>query len=491
MSCRVTRIRFVLFLWAIVFFAPWGFASTAQDEIQKLLAPYKKKVGFSLRDRSGKELFHVNGAQFFAPASVAKAVSVGCSLRELGPFFQYETVFGYRGKIEKGVLKGDLVIQGAGDPSFVIEDLKEILEKIRFVHGVQKIEGSLIFDVSYMGVKSLQLAEGFEGDNGRSFAADLTALPMNQNSFSFWAVVDPENAKTVLATTLPAHVVDVRITNKMVVKKSSGNSENFGDSGGAGGSSAASSGGPLVVSYDPSKQTATLSGAMVSGAEPKVIYRAVGDVYGYYLNLVARVWKDMGGVWGNPEYKIETQPVKMSLLYKHNSRPLGKILMDVNKLSLNMGAELTFLAAGVSAQGRPATYSKSLSLLKRCVREMGVADGEIQLTNASGLSREARVKPSALTLFLINHLRTPYAQEYVSSFSLMGFDGTAKTRLAGKYPGRVRVKTGSIQKVVSLAGYVYDKDFVPKSFVLIFNDVDRNDTSVKDVGDRIVEVLLR
>ncbi|MBK7963454.1 MAG: D-alanyl-D-alanine carboxypeptidase [Bdellovibrionales bacterium] len=107
-----------------------------------------------------------------------------------------------------------MVIQGGGDPSLVIEDLREVIEKLRYVHGIKKIEGSLIFDVSYFGVKSIKTAEGFDGDNGRSFAADLTAISMNQNSFSFWVTADHRNNQKTRAVTLPAQVLDIEVTNK-------------------------------------------------------------------------------------------------------------------------------------------------------------------------------------------------------------------------------------------------------------------------------------
>ncbi|MBL7669660.1 MAG: D-alanyl-D-alanine carboxypeptidase/D-alanyl-D-alanine-endopeptidase [Bdellovibrionaceae bacterium] len=445
------------------------YSATIETEIKALLGVHGKKISFSLRGPDGHEIFNINGDKSLAPASIAKVVSTGCSLNILGPQFQFETFFGYKGKIEGETLKGDLVIQGGGDPSLVIEDLREVIEKLRYVHGIKKIEGSLIFDVSYFGVKSIKMAEGFDGDNGRSFAADLTAISMNQNSFSFWVTADHRNNQKTRAVTLPAQVLDIEVTNKTKI-----------------GSSTA-----VSVSYSPENQKAVLSGTISSDAEPKGLYRSVDDPYVYYTKLIRRLWTDSGGEWSSKEkYSIEIQPVKMTLLWKNYSRPLAKILMDINKLSLNLGAEMTLLAAGASKRNYPANYEKSLSVIKSCLKDFGVVENDIVLTNASGLSREAEIKTTALTQFLYQMQKSSYSAEYLTSFSLLGIDGTTKSRLQ-EYAGRGRVKTGSIRGVRSITGILTSKKREPYTFALILNGVDASDPDVKKSEDRVLEKILQ
>ena len=119
-----------------------------QKDIEKLLKPYGKNVSFYFQTVGGGKAAY-EAKTSMSPASIAKLISSACALHELGPEYEFETSFGYTGLIDKDILKGNLVIKGSGDPSFVIEDLKEILEKIQVLYGIQKIQGRLVFDVSY------------------------------------------------------------------------------------------------------------------------------------------------------------------------------------------------------------------------------------------------------------------------------------------------------------------------------------------------------
>jgi serine-type D-Ala-D-Ala carboxypeptidase/endopeptidase (penicillin-binding protein 4) len=440
--------------------------ATLPQKLEKLLSSHGKKVSFSLRDTDGKEVSSFNGDLALSPASIAKAVTTACSLDVLGPQFQYETLFSASGQIEGDSLKGDLVIQGSGDPSIVIEDLREIVEKLRFVHGIKKITGDLIFDLSYFGKRALPTAEGFEGDSGRSFTADLTPISFNQNSFSIWVTPDLRDSKKTRAVSLPAQVVDVEISNRSKIASST----------------------EVSVSYDPKKMEATVAGGMTKDAEPKGIYRAVGDSYEYAFKLFRRLWLDAGGEWPKGEAKYSNTPVKATLLWKHGSNPLSKILNDVNKLSLNLGAEMIFLAAGGSKFDRPANYDKSLNLLKECLSGYKIPEGSIVLNNGSGLSRQARIKTSGLSLFLQKYAQTPYAPEYLSSFGILGVDGTTKARLKN-FAGRARLKTGSLKDVRSIAGYLYSADKKAYSFAMIQNSVDPNDA--KQLEDEVIKTILQ
>lgn len=462
---KISLTALVLALLASPSFAKDGIQGFAA-EAKKILAGSGAKVSFSMRDAEGNEVVAVNSSQLLAPASVAKTVSTACSLDVLGPQFQFETVFAMKGKIQDNTLEGDLVVKGNGDPSLIIEDLHEIVEKLRFVHGIQKITGNLVIDASYFGKKSLSIADGFEGDEGRSFTAELTPYSVNQNSFSFWVVPDMRGGGKTRAAALPAGALNVQITNKCKV---GGETE-------------------VSVSWDPDKLHATIGGTMAKDAEPKGIYRSVDDAYAYALKLMNRLWIDSGGEWKNPEVKVSTEAVKATVLYRNISRPLSKILNDVNKLSLNMGAEMIFLAAGAEKYGTPASYDKSLKLLGECLNEQKIKAGDIALTNGSGLSREAKLRVSALSQFLARYHTSAYAPEYLSSFGLLGLDGTVKSRLKN-YPARARLKTGSLRDVRSIAGFLYNEEHKPFAFAMIQNGV--NPTDAKKLEDRIIEAFLK
>lgn len=450
MANNLVRLRAVILGFTIaIHLSVAAQGEDLQKKITKLFDGRKGAISLSLRNNEGKEIANFNGDTPLLPASVAKTVSTACSLHELGPNFQFQTDFGTTGKINGGVLNGDLVVRGGGDPSLVMEDLYEIIDKLRFVRGIKKITGSLVFDVSYFGQKSLQFGQGFEGDEGRSFTAELTPTPFNQNSFAVW--VSPANSAADLprVAILPHQVNDLTIKEKV----RSGDKTEVG------------------VDYSSREKIVRVSGTIARDAEPKGIYRSVDDPYAYYSRLLRELWVQSGGEWANPKVQFATTPIDFRLLWRHQSRPLAKILMDINKFSLNLGAELVFLAAGSHMFKPPATYEKSGTLLSQCLANSGFSKSDFVMTNASGLSRQTTFKTTALTQFLNNQLKEFDAPEYLSSFGLIGVDGTAKG-FSSKYIGRARLKTGSIQRVHSLAGYLYGPSKQIYSFALIQNDVD-------------------
>jgi D-alanyl-D-alanine carboxypeptidase/D-alanyl-D-alanine-endopeptidase (penicillin-binding protein 4) len=445
----------------------WAFDPLVMStKIKKLLDPFKEQAGFSLRDWTGKEIADYRGRDSFPPASVAKVVSSACSFSVLSPQFQFQTIFAHTGKIANEVLTGDLVIRGAGDPSFVIEDLKEALELLYVAYGIHEIRGSLVLDLSYFGVPELEIADGFEGDQGRSFTASLTALPFNFNSFSIWIV--PQNG-IARVEILPKNAIKAQLINKVKVS-ASGVSD-------------------VSVDYRPAENKVIVSGSIPQSAENKAIYRSSPEPLQAMASQVFRIFTELGGKWVSPKMKIETSAVNAEILFRHPSKILAKQLMDINKLSTNFGAELVLLAAGAEAKGKPATFEKSHQVLQACLKDFDMAPSEITLENASGLSRKSMVQPSGLTHFLFKVLRRDFAPEYLSTLSVLGRDGTYRKRLP-HFAGQARLKSGSIAGVNTLAGYVYPAGKSPMIFSLFFKCPSCSRDRLFSLEDEILALLL-
>ena len=435
-------------------------------QIKKNLGSLWTQTSLSVRNEAGQELAQVNGHKDRAPASIAKTVSTACALEALGPDFQFHTHFGWIGQIEKDQLKGSLVLTGEGDPSLVLEDLRETLQKIRTLYGVRKISGPLIFQTHYFPQSQWPLGDGFEGDEGRSFATVLTPLPLTQNSFSIWAVPNPDPSQPPMVSVIPAGVLNFQIESTVRMGKSS----------------------QISVGYRPDRSAVKVSGTLAYN-DIKTIYRGVPDPYSYYNQLIHRLWLDSGGEWSAQDFKIESQEIAVHPFIDLDSKPLSKILMDINKYSLNLGAELTLLAA---ARGDSHSTNPSLAtaFLQKCLAAKQIPEGTIYLNNASGLSREARIQASSLSLFLQKMLRSDFAPEYLSSLSLAGLDGTTKSRLKN-LKGKARLKTGSIKNVSSIAGYVFSPTGRPVTFALIMNGVQASEPRVKKTQDLVIQTIYR
>ncbi len=433
----------------------------------QVLKPFGGGASLSVRTLDGQEKVALSSQLSMKPASVAKMISTACSLEELGPNFQYETKWGYTGSIQKGVLKGDLVIHAAGDFSFVIEDLKMIAEGIRFIYGIEKIEGNLIFETSAFERPEWQPFEGFEGDEGRSFAAKFTAAPINFNSFAVWAAPSPEGAKV---SVVPQESIALNLIQNVQVKP-----------GRLGGSQ-------LKLSYDVQKGKFVLAGAIGSQDEPRAFYRALLSPYESFARLFKYNFQLVGGSWSG-KFETKSNPIATTTIWTNKSRALGKLLMDINKLSTNFGAEMILMAATLKARGAPVGPTKAKAFLSDCVKRYGFTESEILLENASGLSRQSHLQTQALTKFLSQLSAKEYYPEYLSSLSILGRDGTTKSRLAAS-AGRARLKTGSIQGVRTIAGFVQSASGRWYTMAMFLNCSDCNVGAWNQAENEVLRLLI-
>ncbi len=425
-------------------------------------------LSFSVRElETGKEIAEVSGSQARVPASVAKLVSSACALKSLGTDYSFPTEFGYRGQISKGVLNGDLIIQGSGDPSFVIEDLAQNLRILRAGLGLKEIKGKLIVDLSYFQKEELNFAsDDFAYDDGRSFTSSLTALPFNHNSFAIWITAQKPQAHVAL---VPADALDYKIVNQVRVVPGTIQS--------------------IQVNFQPQVKLLTVSGQIGESAEPKAVYRSVGNPMEYFARTFANLWRESGGVWAKPEFQLVLKSQPYTSLFVHRSRPVSRLLMDINKLSTNFGAELVGLAAANKSFGSPVDLGKQTQWLKECLKTFSIPESQIVLTNASGLSRTTKMSASGLSDFLVKQRREEYFPEYLSSLSILGRDGTTRSRFKAKQ-GKARLKTGSIKNVRSIAGYVDSQTKGALTFALIINSNSISDAKKQDLENRVLEELL-
>lgn len=436
-------------------------------KIDSILKSRGDDVGFSIRNAKGKELYSYNAQKTFTPASIAKLVSTACSLDTLGPDFRFDTQWAHTGSLANGVLAGDLVIHGSGDYSFVIEDLKMIIEKLRFVYGIKEIKGKLLFDTSYFGQRSMDLYEGFDRDAGRAFSAKITAVPLNHNAFSIWIV--PSNPKPQVSV-MPKHAIDLNITNSLRLSKGRLN------------------GSKTKMDFRLKQKKLKLSGRIGNRDKPRAYYRSLPDPYASFARLFKFNFEALGGKWSG-SYGVRDSVTNTQTLLTHRSAPISELLTVVNKLSTNFGAEMSLLAAAEKKYSRPSTSEKAIKVLNSCISDMGVKPSDMKLFNASGLDRNSKIKPSALSLFLARLENKDYFPEYLVSMSVLGRDGTTRRRLKD-HEAKARLKTGSLRGVRSIAGYLIPEPEKIYSFSMILNCKDCNARRWIQKEDEVIEQLL-
>jgi D-alanyl-D-alanine carboxypeptidase/D-alanyl-D-alanine-endopeptidase (penicillin-binding protein 4) len=447
-SARVVlRMRRLSILLAGVLISSGCFAEDGpESDIAKLLKPYGSKAAFSLRSASGAEISSLNSQLSFAPASTAKLISSACVLNALGPDFRFETELGYTGSLNAGKLVGNLIVRASGDFSLVVEDLKVMVEQLVHIHGIKSIEGSIILDTSIFKKPELEPFEGFAGDKGRAFHARLTALPINHNAFSIWVVADDIKPKIKI---FPIGSYAPQIKNELKPTR-----------GRLGGSRS-------ILDFRPDRNYLKMSGQVGTSDEVKVYYRSHPEPYASFVGQFRANFEALGGDW-KASTKIAPYSGSFKSLLSHFSQPISKLLMDINKLSTNFGAEMSLLAASRVEKAKAVGSEDAADTLESCLKKFGIGADEIFLENASGLSRKSRLRASSLTSFLQGVSQKTYWPEFLSSLAVTGRDGTMKNRLQD-LEGRGRLKTGTLSGVRSVAGYVQTPSGEWRSLSILLN----------------------
>lgn len=373
------------------------------------------------------------------PASVMKLVTTYSALELLGPAFRWKTEVYRDGPVVNGVLKGNLVIKGYGDPSFKPQDFWRLLMRLRQT-GIHTIEGDLIIDKTYFDA-SVDNGKPFDNEKWRAYNTQPTAFLVNGRHTSFRFEVVDGRVKIDQEFALP----QVTLMNNLRVKK-----------GGCG----------SWRSHYQYHVVPTTTGVLVSfdgqfseKCGTRYLELSVMNDTQYAFFTFVKLWRELGGSFNG---RLSLRPVSEAtdtLLVTHDSQPLSYVINDLNKWSINVMARHLLLTIAAEQHGVPATAPLAAQTVKNWLADKKLFFKELVIENGSGLSRVARVNAKHLGQMLVNAYHSPVMPELMSSLSIMGVDGTAKKRLRNtQAQGHGHLKTGSLRGVSAIAGYVLDRN---------------------------------
>lgn len=429
-----------------------------------------------VRAADGKVAWATGDDAALAPASTMKLLTAATALRALGPSYRFPTWIRTDGELEEGgVLAGNLYVQGQGDPTMVVETLWRIVKDLE-LRGIAEVKGDVVYDDSYFAggpvlpgwTKEEDLAEG------PTYFAPLGALSVNYNIAAIVvrpalevgqpAIAEFDTPTGVLA--IDNHLVTGRARSKYWVK--------------------------IERTLDEKGSLATykLVGNVPADREPDTLYRALADPLGNYQDAFAGVMK-AAGIKVKGKHRPGATPAGATLVLQHKSEPLADIVAEMNKHSNNFMAEQILRAVGAEVKGLPGTTEKGIDVVSGYLQALGVGQGDFHLVNGSGLSRETKLRPSQLNAVLVDMYRDPrVGPEFVHSLSVGGRDGTLGWRFRQDgMEGRVRGKTGTLDGVACLAGYVRALDGETYAFTFFVNDLEGARARARAAHDQLVLAL--
>ena len=421
--------------------------------IQKVLARLKVPAGnisIVVRDIStGKTLISHNSNRLRAPASTIKLLTTYAALKSLGPDYTWPTEIWLRGKLEHGVLKGDLIIKGFGDPYLVQEKFWLLLKSLR-ERGLKTIDGNIIIDNSFFDLPAYDPA-AFDAKPFRVYNASPSALMYNFQAtrFLFQPMLKRGFIKTknnqqrgigkVSVVPQPA-ISNFKFKNNLSLKR---------------GKCQAAHQRPKFTKDKAGKLTIT--GNYAIACQQQTIMRTVSTPEAHVFNAFRELWYEMGGtITGN--YKSGTIRNGDERFLVYHSPTLGELIRLINKWSNNVMTKQLLLTLGATKYGIPGTFQKGRQAVLNILAENGVATPGIILENGSGLSRQARITATQMANLLERAYQDAYMPEFISSLPVIGLDGTLRKRFQkSDLQGRGHLKTGTLDFVTSIAGYLLNR----------------------------------
>jgi len=370
------------------------------------------------------------------PASTMKVLTTYAALEILGPAYTWRTRAYASGPVTNQLLEGDLWLVGGGDPFMISERWWSFVNGLRQT-GVARIAGDVAIDNTLFAPQGDDRST-FDNRPFRTYNVLPDALLVNFQTIAL-SVLPDTAARRVRAMTQPAPA-NLVIDNDVQLYK---------------GACRRSSGGVVVAMPDgASGSRIKLAGRYADGCGPLSLTRAVMRAPDFAFGTFKTLWRESGGTLDGG-MKLGVVPPDARLLYSYESLTLAEIIRLVNKHSSNVMARTLLLTIAAEKSGRPATTFGGQAALHDWLATKGISIPGLVLENGSGLSRNERITAAGLAEVLIAAHQSQYMPEFAASLPLSATDGTLKRRFRSpQLQGRLRMKTGNLDDVSALAGYV-------------------------------------
>jgi len=401
-----------------------------------------------------------NARQAMNPASVMKLVTTYAALELLGPAYTWRTEALADAAPEHGRLDGNLYLRGSGDPKLALEQFWLLLRQLR-ARGVSEVTGDLVLDRSAFAVPPHDPAE-FDNEPLRPYNAGPDALLVNLKSLRLTLQAEPTQKAVLVIDETPSD--GLRIVNRLALT-----SEACGD---------------WREKLKPAVngETIELTGSFPAACGEKALNLAPWAADVQVERLFRALWRELGGTLLGRVREGST-PAGAYGLAAQDSPSLGEVVRDINKYSNNVMARQLFLTL---AAERPATAEAARRRISLWLDDKQLKLPELVLENGSGLSRSERISAAGLSTLLLAAWKSPVMPELIASLPLAGVDGTLKKRLGDSAAsGRAHLKTGYLQGVRAIAGYVLDASGKRWVVVCLINDPRARD------GKPAMDALLR
>jgi len=416
---------------------------------------------------TGESVLEWRGDEPRNPASTIKLLTTLVALDVLGPSYRWRTDVFADGVLADGRLDGDLVLKGYGDPFLVTERVWQLLRNIRHA-GVREITGDLLLDDSWFEVGDYDPA-AFDRQPQRAYNVAPNALLMNFKVVRYW--FEPNDANNAVTVRMDPPLDNLSVENHLGLANGSCRGYQRG----------------ITVTTNKTSDEVTFSGRFPNGCKRYAMDRTVLSHNEFVYGLFDTLWQESGGSfhggWRKTVVDEDAEP-----LLSFDSLPLSEMIARINKHSNNVMARQLMYTLGAEVNGAPGTEDSGKDVISMWLTDNGLSSTRVAIENGAGLSRKTRTTARDMGEMLQFAWRQPYMPEYLASMSLSGLDGTLRRRFGNTdLVGKAHLKTGSMDHVTAIAGYLQSRSGRRFAIVALQNYEDIH----RGPGEEVQEALLR
>ncbi|WP_394840885.1 D-alanyl-D-alanine carboxypeptidase/D-alanyl-D-alanine-endopeptidase [Pendulispora brunnea] len=416
-------------------------------------------AGVVVRDaRTGEVLYSHRGNDRLVPASNAKLLTAAAALEVLGTGHRFETSVWTDGQRRGPILQGNLYLKGTGDPSMLAQDYDALAAKLAD-SGLTFVQGELWADDTWFD--DVRLGSGWEWeDEPFYYAAQVSALTVSPDEdFDAGNIVVDVNPGSAVGQ--PPRVALLPNTDYITIDNRAITAE-------AGSSST------LSVERQHGTNTFLVTGSMPLGADTDRSYNSVSQPTGYAAAIFRAALEAHGVRVLAPATHFGPTPSSATQLLKRSSPPLSELLPLFLKLSNNGHAEILTKTMGKTLHGE-GSWDAGIQVISEFLSANGVDANTLQISDGSGLSRHNLISAAHLTALLLAVRNKPWFATFYDALPIAGVPqrlvgGTLRSRMKNTAAaGNVHAKTGNLDSVSSLSGYVTSAAGDPLVFSILLN----------------------
>lgn len=464
---------FKIVILTFCFFASlYAFGQASVEALIKKHEIPKSKLSIILEDsESGRRLIEINSNHSRSPASVAKLFTAFAAIDLLGMNYQWKTEAHIDPKDRDKDNINYLLIRGGGDPSFSINDLESLVLKIRAT-GIREIRNGLYLDRSFFKQRKKSTGS-FDQSPLRPYNTMHSSLIVNSNKLDLNFIFNSKTKKIdITPSFLPA---EVRIQNDLSI--GSGDCKDFRSQ----------------VSFEERLEKKTLT-ILINGFYPDQCPSfehdlAITETEHYFYGAFKKIWLDSGGTI-NGYYKKRKRPQRNTLIATVSSEELISALRLILKESDNLISRNVFLSFAEKSERRKLRNTRKMVY-------KSMKNNDVQwhnrnfIDNGSGLSRKTRLKPETVMGLIKKMDQDNKFLEMKSMLPVSGVDGTLKNIYQSSLlRGQMRLKTGTLNGVRCLAGFITSLSGKEYRFVFMHNNFDEHEYDLRSFTTELLNLIV-